>query len=170
MLSCGYPSSRRAVVASFGRGVVDHKNGWSPEVSPAFLVHGDGAKDCAEKDMAAHVCTPHLLQTLYIRGTGVNPGRPLFLCSWRNDTQCMQEFFIYLLECLAVQNKPLVPSLARQTALCLARKRARCLDGRRVRGLARRLVKRGAEGSRYNETCGSSLRSLGRVTDHAKGR
>jgi hypothetical protein len=29
---------------------------------------------------------------------------------------------------------------------------------------------RGAEEGRYNKTCGSSLRGLGRVTDPAKGR
>jgi ferredoxin-like protein FixX len=59
MLSCGYPSSRRAVVASFGRGVVDHKSGWSPEVSPAFLAHGTEQRTVLKKTWR-YTYVPHI--------------------------------------------------------------------------------------------------------------
>jgi hypothetical protein len=61
-------------VASFGRGVVDDQM-VGHQKHRIFLVHGDGEKDCAKMDMPVHVCTPHLLQTLYIRGTGINLDR-----------------------------------------------------------------------------------------------
>jgi hypothetical protein len=54
-------------------------NGWAPKVSPTFLVNNGGEKDFAEMDMVVRVCTPHLLQTLYIHGTGLNLDR---LCSY----------------------------------------------------------------------------------------
>jgi hypothetical protein len=66
------PKGFRGSVPSRGSGSL---NDWAPEASPTLLVNSDGEKDCAEMDMVVHVCTPHLLQTLYIHGTGINLDR-----------------------------------------------------------------------------------------------